>query len=239
MNRALVLAAGTAAIVAGTLAGCSSDKSTSEQVSSATDSAKSAASSVSEAVTGDAGDSKVTVDGADQKVEGPVVCTAMGGNVQIAMGGGLGAQLSEGDNPVVHQVGLGNFNGQALARFDVALRQMVFVPDIEVVNGGLDFFFGSIGVPLAARDDEVFGKRGFAGHGSRQSRADASPGGGSSIAAPIGGSHCREQHQGHAGASAWPDALDGETARPVVCAGSGAGPVGSADQREVQAGSAD
>lgn len=115
MNRALVLAAGTAAIVAGTLAGCSSDKSTSEQVSSATDSAKSAASSVSEAVTGDAGDSKVTVDGADQKVEGPVVCTAMGGNVQIAMGGGLGAQLSEGDNPVVHQVGLGNFNGQALA----------------------------------------------------------------------------------------------------------------------------
>mgnify|MGYP000267008237 CR=1 FL=1 len=117
MNRALVLAAGTAAIVAGTLAGCSSDKSTSEQVSSATDSAKSAASSVSEAVTGDAGDSKVTVDGADQKVEGPVVCTAMGGNVQIAIGNattGIGAQLTEGDSPAVKQVGLGNVNGVAL-----------------------------------------------------------------------------------------------------------------------------
>ena len=41
----------------------------------------------------------------------------MGGNVQIAIGNattGIGAQLSEGDAPTVHSVGLGNVNGVAL-----------------------------------------------------------------------------------------------------------------------------
>ena len=41
----------------------------------------------------------------------------MGGNVQIAIGNattGIGAQVSEGDAPTVHSVGLGNVNGVAL-----------------------------------------------------------------------------------------------------------------------------
>jgi ipoprotein LpqH len=63
------------------------------------------------------GKATVSIDGQDQAVEGTVVCTAMGGNVQIAIGNattGIGAQLSEGDSPTVHQVGLGNVNGVAL-----------------------------------------------------------------------------------------------------------------------------
>ncbi len=57
---------------------------------------------------------KVTIDGADQTVEGTVVCAAMGGNVNIAIGEattGIAAVISEGDAPTVTSVGLGNVNG--------------------------------------------------------------------------------------------------------------------------------
>ena len=126
MKRALTVAIGGAAIVVSGLVGCSSDKSVKENVSSATDTAKSAASeatsaatSATDAVKGNppAGGAKVSIDGQDQNVEGTVVCTAMGGNVQIAIGNattGIGAQVSEGDSPTVHSVGLGNVNGVAL-----------------------------------------------------------------------------------------------------------------------------
>ena len=126
MKRALTVAIGGAAIVVSGLVGCSSDKSAKENVSSATDTAKSAASeatsaatSATDAVKGNppAGGAKVSIDGQDQNVEGTVVCTAMGGNVQIAIGNattGIGAQVSEGDSPTVHSVGLGNVNGVAL-----------------------------------------------------------------------------------------------------------------------------
>ena len=126
MKRALTVAIGGAAIVVSGLVGCSSDKSVKENVSSATDTAKSAASeatsaatSATDAVKGNppAGAATVSIDGQDQNVEGTVVCTAMGGNVQIAIGNattGIGAQVSEGDAPTVHSVGLGNVNGVAL-----------------------------------------------------------------------------------------------------------------------------
>lgn len=126
MKLALTAAIGGAAIVVTGLVGCSSDKSVKENVDSATSSAKSAVSEATSAVTSatdavkgnpPAGAAKVTIDGQDQNVEGTVVCTAMGGNVQIAIGNatqGIGAQLSEGDSPTVHQVGLGNVNGIAL-----------------------------------------------------------------------------------------------------------------------------
>jgi ipoprotein LpqH len=126
VKRALTVAIGGAAIVVSGLVGCSSDKSAKENVSSATDTAKSAASEASSAATSatDAikgnpppGGAKVSIDGQDQNVEGTVVCTAMGGNVQIAIGNattGIGAQVSEGDSPTVHSVGLGNVNGVAL-----------------------------------------------------------------------------------------------------------------------------
>ena len=77
------------------LVGCSSNKSVSDVTSSAKETAKSAASEASSAVTSatdavkgnpEAGKAKVSIDSQDQNVEGTVVCTAMGGNVQIAIG---------------------------------------------------------------------------------------------------------------------------------------------------------
>ena len=137
MKRGLTVAIGGAAIVLSGLVGCSSDKSVKENVESATDTAKSAVSeatdtaksaaseatsavtSATDAIKGnpEAGKARVSIDGQDQNVEGTVVCTAMGGAVQIAVGNatqGIGAQVTEGDSPSVKQVGLGNVNGVAL-----------------------------------------------------------------------------------------------------------------------------
>ena len=126
MKRALIVAVGSAAIVVGGLAGCSSDKSASENASSATETAKTAMSSATSAVTSatDAakgnpppGAATVSIDGQDQNIQGTVVCTNMGGNIQIAIGNatqGIGAQLSDADPPEVKQVGLGNVGGTAL-----------------------------------------------------------------------------------------------------------------------------
>lgn len=63
------------------------------------------------------GTSTVTIDGQDQSVEGTVVCSSMGGNMNIAIGDattGIGAVVSEGDEPNVVSVGLGNVNGVTL-----------------------------------------------------------------------------------------------------------------------------
>lgn len=137
VKRALVVAIGGAAIVVGGLAGCSSEESVSEQIDAATESAKTMASEASETVASEiseatsamtsatdalkgnpaAGEATVSIDGQDQNVEGTVVCTAMGDNIQIAIGNatqGIGAQVSGGDSPTVRQVGLGNVNGVAL-----------------------------------------------------------------------------------------------------------------------------
>jgi ipoprotein LpqH len=126
VKRALLVTACGAVIVAGGLAGCSGNKSASENASSATATAKTAMSSATSAVTSatDAakgnpppGAATLSIDGAAQNVDGTVVCTNMGGNIQIAIGnatGGLGAQLSSADPPEVKQVGLGNVNGVAL-----------------------------------------------------------------------------------------------------------------------------
>jgi lipoprotein LpqH len=126
VKRALLIAFSSAAIAVGGLAGCSSDKSASENASSATETAKTAASSATSAVTSatDAakgnpppGAATVSIDGQDQNVGGSVVCSNMAGNIQIAIGdatGGIGAQLSEADPPVVKQVGLGNVGGTVL-----------------------------------------------------------------------------------------------------------------------------
>ena len=62
------------------------------------------------------GGTKVTIDGQDQNVAGTVVCSAMGGNMNIAIGDaatGIAAVLSE-DGPTVQSVGLGNVNGVTL-----------------------------------------------------------------------------------------------------------------------------
>ena len=104
MKRGFVVAVGGAAIVIARLAGCSSEKKS--ETSGETSSAAAAE-----------GKSTVTIDGKDQAVQGTVVCSTMGENVNIAIGDattGIGAVVSTGDSPTVHSVGLGNVNGVTL-----------------------------------------------------------------------------------------------------------------------------
>lgn len=104
MKRGFVVALGGAAIVIAGLSGCSSE--TKSETSGETSTAASAE-----------GKSTVTIDGADQTVQGTVVCNTMGENVNIAIGDattGIGAVVGTGDEPVVHSVGLGNVNGVTL-----------------------------------------------------------------------------------------------------------------------------
>ena len=104
MKRGFVVAVGGAAIVIAGLSGCSSDKKS--ETGGETTSAASAE-----------GKSTVTIDGKDQAVQGTVVCSTMGENVNIAIGDattGISAVVSSGDSPTVHSVGLGNVNGVTL-----------------------------------------------------------------------------------------------------------------------------
>lgn len=126
MKRSLVVALSGAAIVVGGLAGCSSDKSAEENATSATETVESGASSATSVITSatDAakgnpppGAATLTIDGQEQNIEGQSMCTNLGGNIQIAVGnvtGGVGAQVTDADPPVVKQVGLGNVGGVAL-----------------------------------------------------------------------------------------------------------------------------
>lgn len=119
MKREFVVALGGAAILIAGLSGCSSDdkKSSSSSSSEKSSSAASASTSASPSVSSGSGGTKVTIDGADQTVNGSVVCASMGGNVNIAIGEaatGIAAVLSDGDSPTVNSVGLGNVNGVTL-----------------------------------------------------------------------------------------------------------------------------
>ena len=123
MKRGFVVAVSGAALLIAGLSGCSSDdKSSSASSSSETSAAASSASETSAAsesptaATG-SGTTKVVIDGQEQAVNGSIVCAAMGGNVNIAIGEattGIGAVVSEGDSPTVTSVGLGNVNGVTL-----------------------------------------------------------------------------------------------------------------------------
>ncbi|TPG28263.1 lipoprotein LpqH [Mycolicibacterium hodleri] len=119
MKQSLLVAVGSAAIVVAGLAGCSSgDKSSSgssqSSSSSESSSSSSAASSSAEASAG----TKVTIDGQSKDVGGSIVCSTMGGNVNVAIGEamtGIAAVISDGDSPTVTSVALGNVNGITLA----------------------------------------------------------------------------------------------------------------------------
>ncbi|WNG87274.1 lipoprotein LpqH [Mycobacterium sp. ITM-2016-00317] len=103
MKREILTAVGGAAIVMVGLSGCGSDKSDTSGETSQAAAAE--------------GRSTVTIDGADQEVQGTVVCSDMGGNTNIAIGDattGIGAVVSTGDEPTVVSVGLGNVNGVTL-----------------------------------------------------------------------------------------------------------------------------
>jgi len=105
VKRGFLVAVGSMAILVAGLSGCSSEDKKSET----TGETSSAASAE--------GKSTVTIDGNDQAVQGTVVCTTMGGNMNIAIGDaatGIAAVVSEGDEPTVQSVGLGNVNGVTL-----------------------------------------------------------------------------------------------------------------------------
>ena len=117
MKRGFVIAVGGAAIVIAGLSGCSSDdkKTESTGTSAAATSASGTASASATAAPSGSG-TKITIDGKDQNVSGTVVCTAMGGNMNIAIGDaatGIAAVVSE-DGSNVQSVGLGNVNGVTL-----------------------------------------------------------------------------------------------------------------------------
>ena len=104
MKRGFVVAVGGMAILVAGLSGCSSEDKKSET----TGETSSAASAE--------GKSTVTIDGKDQAVQGTVVCTTMGGNMNIAIGDaatGIAVVVSE-DGSQVQSVGLGNVNGVTL-----------------------------------------------------------------------------------------------------------------------------
>jgi lipoprotein LpqH len=114
VKRGVLVVVGGAAIVVAGLAGCSSNKSTSS--SSSSSSSSSASVSASASASAGAGSTKVTIDGVDQNMNGTVVCSAMGGNFNIAVGegaSGVAVVMSE-DASTVHSVALGNINGVAL-----------------------------------------------------------------------------------------------------------------------------
>lgn len=113
MKRSITIAAAATAIVVVGLSGCSSNKST----TSSQESSSGQSSAAAAAPGNGASKAKVTIDGKDQNVNGTVACTAMGGNVNIAIGEastGIGAVLTDASPPGVKSVGLGNVNGVTL-----------------------------------------------------------------------------------------------------------------------------
>src|SRR5205085_5019774 len=98
VNRGFVVAVGGAAIVIAGLSGCSSSDKKTESTGTSAASSASGTASVSATAAPSGGGTKVSIDGKDQNVAGTVVCTAMGGNMNIAIGDaatGIAAVLSE------------------------------------------------------------------------------------------------------------------------------------------------
>ena len=129
MKREFLVAIGGAAIVVAGLSGCSSDDKKSESpATSAEATTEAGTASATAAPSGEAGTAsataapsvnaaRVSIDGQAQTLSGTVVCSAMGDNMNIAIGNattGIAAVISSGDSPTVQSVGLGNVNGVTL-----------------------------------------------------------------------------------------------------------------------------
>jgi ipoprotein LpqH len=115
VNRGFVVAVGGAALVIAGLSGCSSGDKKSESSSSSAE-ATTGGGTASATAAPSGGGTKISIDGQDQNVSGTVVCSAMGGNMNIAIGDaatGIAAVLSS-DGATVQSVGLGNVNGVTL-----------------------------------------------------------------------------------------------------------------------------
>lgn len=116
MKRGFLVAVGGAAVVIAGLSGCSSDDKQAESPATTAEATTEAGTGTATAAPSGGG-TKVTIDGQDQNVAGTVVCSAMGGNMNIAIGEaatGIAAVITEGDSPAVQSVGLGNVNGVTL-----------------------------------------------------------------------------------------------------------------------------
>ncbi|MDA4086782.1 Lipoprotein LpqH [Mycolicibacterium hassiacum DSM 44199] len=121
VKRGFIAAVGGAAIVIAGLSGCSSDdKSDSDSTTtSSTAATTTTVETDTTTVTAEAGpgEAKVTIDGQAQEISGTVACSAMGGNFNIAIGdapSGITVVISEGDEPTVQSVALGNVGGVSL-----------------------------------------------------------------------------------------------------------------------------
>ena len=126
MKRGLVVVVGGAAILAAGLSGCSSsNKSEGKSASSSASVSASASASVSSgSVTASAGTgtAKIAIDGKPKEMQGQVVCTNAGGNLNIAIGEaatGVAVVMSE-DASKVTSVGLGNVDGVTLGYQEMA-----------------------------------------------------------------------------------------------------------------------
>ena len=120
MIRGLVVAGAGAAIVMAGLTGCSSDKKS--ETSATSNESSVAVTSGSMTASAGAGTATVSIDGTPQEIQGQVVCSATGGNMNIAIGEattGIAVILAE-DASKVTSVGLGNVNGVALGFQDGA-----------------------------------------------------------------------------------------------------------------------
>jgi lipoprotein LpqH len=111
VDRRISVGVAGAALVVTALVGCSTNKSNT-----------SSSSSNSPAPSAE----KISVDGQNQNVSGPVGCAASGDNINIGIGDpttGVGAVVTNANPPAVHSVGLGNVNGVTLGYSDGAPSQ--------------------------------------------------------------------------------------------------------------------
>jgi ipoprotein LpqH len=115
VKRGLTAAVTGAAVLAVALSGCSSNKAR----SGGGGTSGSSTTGPSSAATGGTAGTKVIIDGKDQNVsDGAVVCTKIGTEVSITIGGagsGINARVTDANPPEVKSVGLGSVNGVALA----------------------------------------------------------------------------------------------------------------------------
>ncbi len=119
--RGLAVGVGGAAVLMVGLIGCSSDKSSEKKAGEgATATSSAGAATVSSgpmSASAGPGTATVTIDGQPKDIEGQVVCTTNGGNLNIGIGDattGIAVVMSE-DASKVNSVGLGNVDGVALA----------------------------------------------------------------------------------------------------------------------------
>ena len=122
MIRGLVVAVGGAAIMVAGLTGCSNkDKSQGTASGTAGTGSTSVQAGGANASAGP-GTARVSIDGKPKDIQGQVVCSAMGGNMNIAIGQqatGIAVVMAE-DASKVSSVGLGNVDGVVLGYQEMA-----------------------------------------------------------------------------------------------------------------------